>query len=215
MTAPALLPELVEGHFDKLSDRAARSRLLRVTRLLLLIDIQRDYFPGGRHPLVEPDVAADAAARLLAAFRTAGERVVHVQHVWDAPDAAFLAPGTPGVEFDPRVAPDGEEHVVTKAHPNAFLGTGLEALVRAADPDELVVAGMMSSMCVDATVRAASDLGFSVTVAHDACAAPDLSFGGAVLPGAQVHAAFMAALGDAYARVTDADAIAAELAPAR
>lgn len=186
-----------------------------MTRLLLLIDIQRDYFPGGRHPLVDPDAAADAAARLLGSFRTAGERVVHVQHVWDAPDAAFFAPGTPGVEFDPRVAPDGEEHVVVKAHPNAFLGTGLEALLRAADPDELVVAGMMSSMCVDATVRAASDLGFSVTVAHDACAAPDLSFGGAVLPGAQVHAAFMAALSGGYARLADADTLAAELTPAR
>ena len=143
-----------------------------MTRLLLLIDIQRDYFPGGRHPLVDPDAAADAAARLLAAFRTAGERVVHVQHVSSGPDAAFFAAGTPGVEFDPRVAPDGSEDVIVKHEPNAFLGTGLEALLRAAAPDEIVVAGMMSSMCVDATVRAASDLGFRLAVAQDACAAP-------------------------------------------
>lgn len=180
-----------------------------MTRVLLLIDIQRDYFPGGRQPLVEPDAAADAAARLLAGFRTAGEPVVHVQHVWDAPDAAFFAPGTPGVEFDSRVAPDGGELVIVKDRPNAFLGTDLEARLREIAPDELVVAGMMSSMCVDATVRAASDLGFSVVVAHDACAAPDLEFAGATVPGTQVHAAFMAALGS-YARVTDADAVAAE-----
>ena len=184
-----------------------------MARLLLLIDIQRDYFPGGRHPLVGPDPAADAAARLLAGFRQAGERVVHVQHVWDAPDAAFFAPGTPGVEIDPRVAPEGDEPLVVKAKPNAFLGTDLEALLRAADPDELVVAGMMSSMCVDATVRAASDLGFRVAVAHDACAAPDLEFAGSTVPGAQVHAAFMAALGS-YARVTDADTLVSELATA-
>lgn len=180
-----------------------------MTRLLLLIDIQRDYFPGGRHALFEPDAAADAAARLLAAFRAAGERVVHVQHVEHDPDAPFLAAGTPGVEFDPRVAPDGGEHVIVKHHPNAFLGTGLEALLRAAAPDEVVVAGMMSSMCVDATVRAASDLGFSLAVAHDACAAPDLELAGEVVPGAQVHAAFMAALDGTYARVTEADALAA------
>ena len=182
-----------------------------MTRLLLLIDIQRDYFPGGRHPLVGPDAAADAAARLLAAFRTADEHVVHVQHVWDAPDAAFFAPGTPGVEIDPRVAPAADEALVVKENPNAFLGTDLEALLRTADPDELVVAGMMSSMCVDATVRAASDLGFRVTVAHDACAAPDLEFAGTTVPGAQVHAAFMAALGS-YARVTDADTLVSEVA---
>ena len=57
----------------------------------------------------------------------------------------------------------------------------------------------MSSMCVDATVRAAADLGFAVTVVHDACAAPDLEFEGNDIPGASVHGAFMAALGDGYA----------------
>ena len=181
-----------------------------MTRLLLLIDIQRDYFPGGRHPLVGTDAAADAAARLLGSFRVAHERIVHVQHVSQDPDAAFFAPGTPGVEIEPRVAPIGDEPVIVKAHPNAFLGTGLESLLRADEPDELVIAGMMTSMCVDATVRAASDLGFSVAVARDACAAPDLTFGGATVPGAQVHAAFIAALGSAYARIASADALAGE-----
>jgi nicotinamidase-related amidase len=66
---------------------------------------------------------------------------------------------------------------------------------------------MMSSMCVDATVRAAADLGYAVSVAHDACAAPDLTFGDTTVPAAQVHAAFMAALGDGYATVATADEI--------
>ncbi|WP_019179778.1 cysteine hydrolase family protein [Microbacterium yannicii] len=181
-----------------------------MTRVLLLIDIQRDYFPGGRQPLVGTDAAADAAAGLLAGFRSAEEPVLHVQHVWDAPDAAFFAPGTPGVEIDARVAPEADEPVIVKDRPNAFLGTDLERRLREIAPDELVVAGMMSSMCVDATVRAASDLGFSVVVAHDACAAPDLKFSGTTVPGAQVHTAFMAALGS-YARVTDAAALVAEV----
>ncbi|MGO7983564.1 isochorismatase family protein, partial [Rhizobium johnstonii] len=91
--------------------------------------------------------------------------------------------------------------------PNSFLGTGLEERLRAANVDDLVVVGMMSSMCVDATVRAASDLGFAVTVAADACAAPDLEFDGAVIPAGQVHGSFMAALADSYAKVTTADTI--------
>lgn len=185
-----------------------------MTRLLLLIDIQRDYFPGGRHPLVGADAAADAAARLLSAFRTTGERVVHVQHIWDGPDAAFFESETPGVEFDPRVAPDGEEHVIVKHEPNAFLGTGLESLLRSVEPDEIVVAGMMTSMCVDATVRAASDLGFAIAVAQDACAAPDLNLGEVTVPGAQVHTAFLAALHGTYARVAPVDALIGELAVA-
>jgi nicotinamidase-related amidase len=194
-----------------------------VTRVLLIIDIQQDYFPGGRHPLVDPDAAAAAAARLLAAWRERGEPVVHVQHVWDAPDAAFFQPGTPGVEIHPVVAPRADEALVTKSNPNAFLETDLaerlDELARSAatpgdpiSPVDLVVAGMMSSMCVDATVRAAADRGHAVAVAHDACAAPDLEFDGVVVPGAQVHAAFMAALADGYAAVDLADEIIARIA---
>lgn len=185
-----------------------------MTRALLIIDIQQDYFAGGRHPLVGPEEAAAQAARLLAAWRERGEPVVHVQHIWDAPDAAFFQPGTPGVEIHPSVAPLDGEALVTKENPNSFLGTGLDERLRALaaetdEPVELVVVGMMSSMCVDATVRAASDLGYTVTVAHDACAAPDLEFGGALVPGAQVHAAFMAALDGSYAAVVSTEELLA------
>ena len=59
-------------------------------------------------------------------------------------------------------------------------------------------------MCVDATVRAAVDLGFETTVAHDACATCDLEFGGQAVAAPAVHAAFLAALADGYARVVPA-----------
>jgi nicotinamidase-related amidase len=168
-------------------------------RGLLIIDIQRDYFPGGAYPLVEPEAAAAAAQRVLEGFRERGEPVVHLKHVWDAPDATFMRPGTEGVEIHTLVAPAGGEPVIEKAEPNGFLGTPLEERLRGAGIDEVVVAGMMSSMCVDATVRAGADLGFAMTVVHDACAAPDLEFAGTSVPGRSVHAAFMAALGDGYA----------------
>lgn len=170
-------------------------------RTLLIIDIQNDYFPGGAYPLPGAERAAGEAARLLGAWRANGDVVVHLQHVWDAPDAEFMRPGTPGVEIHAKVAPGPDEPVLTKEAPNGFLGTSLEQELRAADTEELVVAGMMTSMCVDATVRAASDLGFQVTVATDACAAPDLEFDGTQVPAASVHAAFIAALGDSYARL--------------
>ena len=174
------------------------------SRTLLIIDIQRDYFPGGAYPLVEPEAAAEAASRVLDAFREAGDPVIHMKHVWDESDAEFMRPGTEGIEIHPAVAPADGELVLEKESPNSFLGTPLEAELRRQETEGLVVAGMMSSMCVDATVRAAADLGFSPTVVHDACAAPDLEFGGVDVPGAAVHAAFMAALADGYAEATSA-----------
>jgi nicotinamidase-related amidase len=178
-----------------------------MARGLLIIDIQRDYFPGGAYPLIEPDAAAAAARRLLDAFRASGEPVIHLRHIWDAPDAPFMRPGTEGIEIHPLVAPTDGETVIEKEQPNGFIGTNLADELKSHDIDSVVVAGMMSSMCVDATVRAAVDQGFTATVVHDACAAPNLEFGGESVPGTSVHAAFMAALADGYAKVVDADTL--------
>ena len=176
-----------------------------MARALIVVDIQNDYFPGGAHPLVEPEAAAANARRLLDAFRADGAPLVHVQHVWDAPDAPFMRPGTAGVEIHESVAPLHGEPVIRKAHPNSFLETALEETLRAGGVDEVVVCGMMTSMCVDATARAASDLGFTVTVVHDACATLDLEFGGESIPASQVHGAFLAALGGGYGAVVATD----------
>jgi nicotinamidase-related amidase len=178
-----------------------------VPRALLIVDIQNDYFPGGANPLHRPEAAASAARRVLDSFRAAGEPVVHIQHVWDAPDAQFMRPGTEGVEIHPEVAPLEGERVIQKDAPNAFLRTPLERELRERDIDGLVVCGMMTSMCVDATVRAAADLGFAVTVVHDACAAPDLAFGGVEVAAPSVSAAFLGALANGYASVVSAEEI--------
>jgi nicotinamidase-related amidase len=140
--------------------------------------------------------------------------VVHVRHESTAPGSAFLLPGTPGAAIHPLVAPLDGETVVTKRFPNSFRETGLDELLRGQGDSALnvsglnvcglnvsglVVCGMMSLMCVDSTVRAAFDLGWDVTLLHDACAARTLEHGGALVPAAQVHAAFMAALGLRFA----------------
>jgi nicotinamidase-related amidase len=171
---------------------------------LLLIDIQNDYFPGGAMELVGAEAAARQAARLLALFRQRSLPVFHVQHFSVRPGATFFRPGTPGVEIHPGVQPAAGEPVIAKNFPNGFRATTLEQALRGAGVDALVVAGMMTHMCVDTTVRAASDLGFGCTVAHDACATRDLAFGGTTVPAAQVHAAFLAALNGAYAKVVPA-----------
>jgi nicotinamidase-related amidase len=176
-----------------------------MTTGLLIVDIQNDYFPGGAFPLVGPEEAAARAGEVLAKFRAAGHPVVHVQHVWDAPDAAFFAPGTSGVEIHAAVAPSGDEPVVTKAHPNSFLETDLSDVLERLGTDHLVVAGMQTNLCIDATVRAAADLGHTVTVVGDACAAPDLEHRGRTVAAADVHAAFLAALDDNYATVVDSN----------
>ena len=75
----------------------------------------------------------------------------------------------------------------------------------------LVICGMMTHMCIDATTRAAFDLGYSCLLAGDACATRDLSFAGSLVPAAHVQYAFLAALHGTYAQVVDVDAVLGEL----
>ena len=168
---------------------------------LVIVDIQNDYFPGGRMTLNEIERAAANAAKLLDHFRKTGQPTFHIQHTWDDPSAPFFVAGTPGAAIHESVAPRAGEPVIVKHFPNSFRGSTLLDELQRAGAKDLTICGAMSHMCIDATTRAAADLGFNCTVAHDACATRDVEFEGKKVAAADVHAAYMSALGFAYARV--------------
>lgn len=174
---------------------------------LLLIDIQNDYFPGGRMELFGSIEAAGSATRLLSAFRKMSWPVYHVQHFSTRPTATFFLPDSAGVEIHSSVMPQPNEPIISKHFPNSFRETDLLEQLRTNGITQLLICGMMTSMCVDATVRAAFDLGFECTIAQDACATKDLTFDSLTVPALQVHAAFLAALGSVYATIRTTDAI--------
>lgn len=174
-------------------------------RALVLIDIQNDYFPGGKWTLSGIESAADNAAKLLDAARTRRDLVVHVRHEFPSAGAPFFAPGSAGARIHAKVKNLDGEQVVLKHHVNSFRETDLKAILDRNGIEELVICGAMSHMCVDAGTRAASDLGYKCIVVHDACATRDQEFAGAVVPAAQVHAAFMAALQFGYAKLVSTE----------
>jgi nicotinamidase-related amidase len=170
-------------------------------RAVVVVDLQNEYLPSGKLPLVGIDAALQNAARVLEDARAKGEVVVHIRHESPKPDAPFFAPGTEAVGIIPAVAPAGTEPVIVKNHPNSFRDTVLKKTLDEAGVDEVVVIGAMSHMCIAATSRAASDFGFKTLVVHDACATRDLEFNGQTVPAAQVHAANMAAIAFAHGAV--------------
>jgi nicotinamidase-related amidase len=178
---------------------------------LLIVDIQNDYFPGGAMEVVGADAAAARAAKLLAAFRKQARPVVHMQHIAVRPGATFFLPDTPGAEIHGSVRPAPEEAVLRKHFPNSFRDTPLLEHLRAAGVSRLVIAGMMTHMCIDSTTRAAADLGFRCFLAHDACATRALSFGAMRVPAESVQTAYLAALNGLFARVQSADDLCSEL----
>ncbi len=178
---------------------------------LIIVDLQKDYFPGGKWQLEGTEAAAANAARLLSAFRDKGLPVVHVRHVFANADAPFFAPGSAGAEVHPLVAERPGEAVLIKQQINSFRDTELKQVLDQAGVSQVLICGAMSHMCIDAVTRAAHDFGYSCAVAHDACATLALEFNGVSVPASQVHAAYMAALAFAYANVASTEALLNEL----
>jgi len=171
-------------------------------KAIIVVDLQKEYLPAGKLALAGIDQAIANAVAVMDDARAKGDLVFNVHHESADPAAmpVFL-PGTEGVEFISDAEPPAGEPVVLKHYPNSFLKTDLKKTLDDNGIEEVVIVGAMSHMCVDATTRAASDLGYAVTVVHDACATRDVEFGDQTVPAAQVHAAFMSALAFAYARV--------------
>ncbi|HEX6269929.1 MAG TPA: cysteine hydrolase family protein [Anaerolineales bacterium] len=181
---------------------------------LLIIDIQNDHFPGGKHELVRPLDAAKEAYELLQCFREHNGYHVHIQHVSKEPDATHFISGDRGTDIHDTVAHFEGEPLVYKHEPNAYLNTNLLALLKGWGIERVVITGMMTHLDVDATARASSDFGFRVMIAEDACATRDLQFGDTTIPADMVHKAFLAAL-RSYGRVMKSEAIIALLAGER
>lgn len=172
-------------------------------RAVIVVDLQNDYLTSGRFALDGIDQAIANAAKVTAAARAAGVPVINIRHENPA-GAPFFEAGTDGVEIVPAMAPQAGEAVITKNYPNSFRDTDLKSNLDAEGITDIVIVGAMSHMCIDATTRAAADLGYGVTVVSDACATRDLEFGGKAVTAADVHAVYMSALAFAYAEVKSA-----------
>ncbi|CAF3184992.1 unnamed protein product [Rotaria socialis] len=172
----------------------------KTKQALIVVDIQNDYFPGGKWVLSGMDAAADNAAQLIAAARASDDLVVHIRHEFPTSDAPFFALGSTGVQIHAKVQNREDEHVIVKNHINSFRETKLKEVLDRNEICDIVICGAMSHMCIDGITRAAHDFGYNCIVIHDACASRDLEFNGIQVPAEHVHAAFMAALGFAYAK---------------
>ena len=128
-----------------------------------------------------------------------------IQHISADPSLGFFLPETEGADIHESVLPKEDETVIVKNFPNSFLKTDLESKLRDNGVTKVIVIGMMTHMCIDATARAAVDLGFEMTVIEDACATLDLSYNGHDVPAEQIHYSFIAALNGMYAEITSTE----------
>ncbi len=138
---------------------------------LIVIDVQcafDDPTWGVRNnPLAERNIAA-----LLAAWRATGRPIVHVRHRNSTPGGRFH-PDAPGFAPKPEARELPGEIVLTKQVNSAFIGTDLEARLRAGGIATVVIVGITTDHCVSTTTRMAGNLGFDTVIVSDATATFD------------------------------------------
>jgi len=185
----------------RLSFSQPNNKIQNMKTALLIIDIQNDYFDGGKMALVGSEEASCNANKILDKFRQDSLPVAHIQHIATKSTTAFFSPNTTGAEIHDNVKPLEREKVIVKHYPNSFRETELLAYLKDNDITELVICGMMTHMCVDATTRAAKDYGFKITLIGDACATKDLEVNGQKVKAEEVQKSFLAALSYFYSTV--------------
>lgn len=167
---------------------------------VVVIDAQREYVDG-KLPLPGVKDALADIAKLLAAARSLGTPVIHVQH--KGKKGGAFDPEGEGFEIAPQAAPQEGEVVIEKGLPNSFAGTSLKDALDEAGRKELILAGFMTHMCVEATARAALDLGYKSTVIASTTVTRDLPdpVSGETIAAAEVKRSSLASLNDRFAVV--------------
>lgn len=167
---------------------------------VIIVDAQREYLDGNV-PLSGIEDALVEIKKLLAKARGLNVPIFHIVHQ-TMPGAPIFDPEGEGSKIIDAVKPEGDERIIKKNLPSSFVNTDLDRFIKDTGCEEVVIAGFMTHMCINATTRSAVDLGYKPTIISSACATRDLpSPGGKVVSAATVHESNLASLADLLACV--------------
>jgi len=147
-----------------------------MSKALLVIDIQNDYFPEGKYPLWNTEATLNNIENAITKATAQNIAVILIQHV--ANPAAGIAPffnqGSIGADIHPRIlAAAADAPVVTKAYADSFVGTKLDETLTRLGVTELLLCGMMTQNCVTHTAISKSAEKYKVSIVADCCTTVD------------------------------------------
>jgi nicotinamidase-related amidase len=178
---------------------------------LIVVDVQRafDQWEAAGKRRNNPHAVA-RIVDLLTAFRDRAAPIFHIRHQGTRPNSSFLPEATGFAVKDEAREIVGEPVIVKRVN-SAFIGTDLEARLRAAGIGTLVICGATTNHCVETTTRMAGNLGFDARLVRDATWTFDrIGPDGDAHSAADIHAMTLANLNGEFARiVSTAEAILA------
>lgn len=141
-------------------------------KALLIIDLQNDYFKGGKFPLWNTEKTLENIEEAIDLAHKNDVEIIHIQHVADPSLglAPFFNEGTEGVKIYSRIlekAPEGR--VVVKTFADGFYKTDLEKVLSEIGAEEILVCGMMTQNCVTHTAISKAAEKYKVSILADCC----------------------------------------------
>jgi nicotinamidase-related amidase len=188
------------------------SEPLSSSTALIVVDVQRafDQWEAAGKRRNNPD-AVERIVELLAAFRASKTPIFHIRHEGTRPKSSFL-PDSPGYPVKDEAREMAGEPVIVKRVNSAFIGTDLEARLRRAGIDTLVICGATTNHCVETTTRMAGNLGFDTRLVRDATWTFDrIGPDGDAHSAEDIHAMTLANLNGEFARIVSAAEMVAAL----
>lgn len=151
-------------------------------RALIIVDVQRDFCPGGALPVKNGDSIIGRINKMTSLFEEEGSPVFFTRD-WHPRDHCSFVPrgpwpphcvkGTPGAQFHPTLYIPHEATIISKATRrsieaySAFEGTGLSNRLQELGIEDLYVAGLATDYCVKNTVLDGLSQGFKVEIVSD------------------------------------------------
>jgi len=171
-------------------------------KALIVIDLQNDYFKGGKMELVNSELALKEANIAIKIAREKGYKIYFIQHIATKKDASFFLPNSYGVKLHKNLDIQNDT-IIQKHYPNSFRETTLKDELDKHNIKKLIICGAMTHMCIDTIVRAAFDLGYKIELLANACTTKDLNFNGNTVLAKDVQNAFLSALNGTFCNVIE------------
>jgi nicotinamidase-related amidase len=179
-------------------------------RVLLVIDVQMDYFSGPM-TVTYPQDSFQRILQAVEAAHAARVPVVMIQHAASRPTLKLFVKGTEGWQIHPELVRRGWDHLIEKTFAGSFTGTGLDEWLRAHGIGTVAICGYMTQMCCDTTARQAQHLGYAVEFLGDATGTLDFSNDAGSVKAEELYRAVLVTQNWGFSRVMTVEQWAARL----
>lgn len=178
---------------------------MKKNEALIVIDVQNEYFEGGKMPITYPENSFDNIKKTMHAARENNIPIILIQHTETWEHADSFRPGTYQHEIHPEVLEIGGDVTFEKHKPSSFHETGLDAYLKGHHIDTITICGYMTQMCCDTTARQGAHMGYQVNFLSDATGTLDFSNNSGSISAKTLHEAILVTQAFAFSKVMTAD----------